>query len=289
MVLILAAAALPGLALSEGGEVALYVVQAHGLVTAFMILLILQYRVHVRSQQQHDTTLALERSQLQAQHERDIREEQDKLLAMLAHELKTPLATMHMRLDGNAPGSREIKHAIRDMNGVIERCLQTAQLGDRQLVAHLEPLDLVSVLRDAVLSCAQPNRVQLSTPAALQLSSDRQLLFIVLNNLLENACKYAPADTPIEVVLTSTPHADGATHMAQLEIANQTDPTGWPEVSQIFQKYYRSPHARRQAGTGLGLFLVRNLVLTLGGNIEYAPDAHHVRFVIELPTAAKNI
>lgn len=283
LVLILLVASLPGLGLAKGGEIPLYLVQVHGLLTAFLILLMLQYRKHVQEARQRDTALALERSQLQALQERGIREEQEKLLAMLAHELKTPLATMHMRLNADAQGSREIRHAIRDMNAVIERCLETAQFSDRQLQANLTPVDLVGVLNDVVSSCAEPARVIMDIPDQWTVQTDRQLMHIVLSNLIENACKYAEPHSPIEVKLFSALAADSVTQKICFEISNLPGRAGWPEATQVFEKYYRSPHARRQAGTGLGLYLVRNLVQLLGGEIDYAPDETHVRFVVCLP------
>lgn len=279
LLVVLMLASLPGLGLTVGGEIPLYVVQIHGLVTAFLVLMLLQYRAYVMQKQQRQTALALERSLLQTQQERTIREEQEKLLAMLAHELKTPLATMHMRLDARSSGAREIKMAIRDMNGVIDRCLQMTQLGDKQLVARRESCNLVDLVRDVVSVCAQPSRVMLDMPPALMAQTDRQLLFIVLNNLLENACKYAQPDTPIHLLMAY----DNGLQLARIEVRNQTGAAGWPDGEQVFDKYYRAPNARRQAGTGLGLFLVRHLMTILGGKILYAPDDTCVRFVIELP------
>lgn len=283
LLFILVMAALPGLGLMKGGEVPLYVVQAHGLLTAFLILLMLQYRAYIQQKQQRETSLALERTQLQAQQERSIREEQEKLLAMLAHEIKTPLATMHMRLDATAQGSREIRQAIRDMNAVIERCLQTAQLSDRQLQAHLSRVDLVDVVREAVSACGQSQRLRCTLPAQLHVQTDAQLLLIVLNNLLENACKYAAPESPIDVRVScmATPGGDG--QRACIEVLNLPGRSGWPEVGKLFDKYYRSPHARRQAGTGLGLYLVRNLMKVLGGGVDYLPDGQHIRFRVCLP------
>lgn len=286
LLLILVMAALPGLGLMKGGEVPLYVVQAHGLLTAFLILLMLQYRAHIQQKQQRETSLALERSQLQAQQERSIREEQEKLLAMLAHEIKTPLATMHMRLDTTAQGSREIRQAIRDMDAVIERCLQTTQLSDRQLQAHMVDVDLVNVVRDAVSACGHAQRMQCALPAQLHVQTDPQLLFIVLNNLLENACKYAAPDSPIKVQLFSIPTIEGEGLRACIEVLNQPGRSGWPEADKVFDKYYRSPHARRQAGTGLGLYLVQNLMQVLGGQVDYLPDGQHIRFRVCLPFTA---
>lgn len=284
LLVMLMGAALPGLGIVNGTEIALYIVQLHGLVTAFLVLLLLQYRVHVIQQQQRGVAMELERSQMQTQQERVIREEQEKLLAMLAHELKTPLATMGMRLDDNANGARQIRQAIEDMNGVIERCQQTLLLSDKQLAPKTEAVDMVGMVRNAIASCAQPQRVQLDSPQKLSVQTDPQFWSIVLNNLLENACKYAAPDTPILL------HLSTATDLSRLrlEIANLPGRSGWPEPEKVFDKYYRSPHAQRQAGTGLGLYLVRNLMQTMGGQIDYMPTADRVRFVIELPVRPSN-
>lgn len=279
LVVLMLMAALPGLGLAAGGEIALYLVQTHGLLTAFLMLLMLEYRAHLMHQRQRGVALALELSQLQVQQERKVHEEQGKLLAMLGHELKTPLATMHMRLDPDSRNGIQLRQAIRDMNGVIDRCLQTTQLNDGQLLAQPRSVDLVKLMHDAISACAQPSRVELSAPACLTLATDNQLLFIVINNLLENACKYAAPDTPIHVDLN---RPEGAP-CACIEVRNLPGPAGLPATDQVFDKYYRSPHAKRQAGTGLGLYLARNLVHTLGGNIRYQPDDSWVRFIVELP------
>jgi len=281
LVVLLLLAALPGLGITSGNEIGLYIVQVHGLLTALLVLLMLQYRARVMQRQQNEIAIALERSQLLAQHESQLREEQEKLLTMLTHELKTPLATMHMRLDANANGSHEIKHAIRDMNSVIERCQQTLLLGDQRLQPHNDNVDMASIVSDVACSCPNPGRVQLDMPVRLGMHTDPQLWFIVLNNLLENACKYAAPDTPILIKLTSVPTESGSG--MQFEIANEPGRAGWPEPGKLFEKYYRSPYARRQAGTGLGLYLVRKLMQVMGGSIEYAPTETQIRFLLTLP------
>jgi signal transduction histidine kinase len=273
-------AALPGLALMAGGEVALYIVQVHGLLTAFLILLMLQYRKHVLSRQQQETVLALERSRLQAQQEREVSREQAKLLEMLAHELKTPLATMLMRLDTQASGGPEIARAIREMTGVIDRCIQANQLSDKRFVPEWVACDVAQVVRDAVASCSQPSRVQMDMAPGPMVRTDSQLLFIVISNLLENACKYAREGAPIEVALKV--QADDPTQWI-VRVSNEPGRAGLPDARQVFQKYYRSPQARRSSGTGLGLYLVWHLVKLLGGRVSYEPDQGRVHFVVCLP------
>lgn len=106
MAFLLLMAAAPGLALGNGSEVTLYLVQVHGLLTALIIYTILQYRSHIINKKQRDDQLALKASQIQADQERSMREEREKLLAMLTHELKTPLATIQMRVDPQARAPR---------------------------------------------------------------------------------------------------------------------------------------------------------------------------------------
>lgn len=277
LVVILVLAALPGLGLTRGNEVSLYLVQAHGLASGLMVLLLLQYRAHLMRKAQFESQSLLARTQLQAEQDRAQREEQEKLLAMLTHELKSPLATMYMRLDEHSKNSEAIKKSIREMNDVIERCVQANKLQDYKLQVFKAPIDLMQLLGDVVASAPSPERIDLPFHQAIQIKTDQQLLFIVLSNLLENACKYSAKETPILIT-----YQDRGDQM-QLSISNVPGRAGWPQEGMVFEKYYRSPGAQGQAGTGLGLFLVRSLASLLGGGIAYLPTVHRVCFVLTLP------
>lgn len=271
-----------GLGWLPATEWTIYVSQLHTLVSSVLLMLMLQYRAFVLEQQRQRSQLALETTTLQMTHERQLREEQEHLLAMLAHEIKTPLATMHLRLDPQARGGREIRQAMRDMNGVIECCLQTLQMGDGQLVPEMCQHDLVDAVRAAVGGCSQPHRVQTHLPSALSVQTDPRLLFIVLSNLLDNACKYSAPDTAIELH-TFLQMDPAAPQTVALALSNLPGKAGWPDPEHVFDKYYRSPQAQRQSGTGLGLYLVERLAQTLHGQIAYAPSGQQVRFVLTLP------
>lgn len=278
---ILVLASLPGLGLAAGKEIAIYLVQAHGLASGFLVLMMLQYRARVLQKIQYQSQQQWERLNIQAEQDRQVRQEQEQLLTMLTHELKTPLATMHMRLDLHSKGAADIQRAIRDMNGVIERCLQAAQLGDQGLPVHMTSFDLTALLDDAIATSQAPSRITRQTPEPWHIQSDTQLLFVVLSNLLENACKYAAPDTPIVVQALQSDPAQGP---YQWVISNTVGKAGWPDKDKLFSKYYRTPGAQRQAGTGLGLFLVRGLMHKLGGEIAYEPQDNQVRFVLTLPS-----
>lgn len=263
----------------------MYISQTQGLVTSLLLLMMLQYRAYAHNLQRQQTMLALESARLQVVHEQAVREEQGKLLAMLAHEIKTPLATMHLRLDGQAAVGQEIHQAMRDMNQVIDRCVQSLHVDDGKFSAVLQTTDLVGHILEAVAACPQAARIEVEAPPVLLLRSDPQMLFMVLSNLLDNACKYAAEGSPIrlQAKLIDAPSAGQA---VRLSVSNRPGKAGWPDPAQLFDKYYRAPQAQHRSGTGLGLYLVQALSEALGGRIEYCPDADQLHFVLTLPVEA---
>lgn len=257
----------------------IYIVQVQGLVTSVLMLIMLQYRTYLIGIQRQQTLVALESARLQGEHELQLRHENEKLLTMLAHEIKTPLATMYMRLNPKASGANEMRQAMRDMNNIIERCIQTTKLEDNVLLPNIVAQDLVKIILEAVAACPKPEQITLDLPPSMLVQTDAQLMFIVIHNLLENACKYGAIDRPISLIGQVTMDT------VQVTVLNNPGHSGWPEPDKVFDKYYRSPQAQRQPGTGLGLYLAKHLVNVLGGDIHYRPDKEWVRFVVNLPRA----
>lgn len=283
-VLLLGVGASTALALAPASWWTIYIVQMHGLISGCLLLLLLQYRSRRRYRLRQQALMELERSRIQAEHDRRLHEEQKQLLVMLAHEIKTPLATMHMRLDAQAAGGEAIRHAMRDMTAVIDRCMQTALLGDGEMPAQIEQQDAAIIVRDAIAACSDPARVKADLPRQLSMRTDQQLLFIVVGNLLENACKYSPEGTSIELSVQAC-EDDAFGPALRLDIRNRPGSSGWPDPERLFEKFYRSPQAQRRAGTGLGLYLVDVLTAKLGGRIAYQPADGWIRFVLVLPLA----
>ncbi|AOG24040.1 PAS domain-containing sensor histidine kinase [Acidovorax sp. RAC01] len=222
-------------------------------------------------------------AQQQAATERTLREEQERLFTMLAHELKTPLATVRM-VAADLPGSpaTTIASAVRDMNDVIERCVQSGQLNDGRMVPRREQCDLGVLLSQAVQSGRWRGRVDTTLPVVpAVVHSDEQMVRIIIDNLIDNAAKYSAPGSRVSVAVSV--HRQGAVAGHAIRIANLPGPAGWPDPGSVFQKYYRAPHAQRQSGAGLGLFLVDSLTRLLGGHIDYAPTDTEVAFVCWLP------
>jgi signal transduction histidine kinase len=107
------------------------------------------------------------------------------------------------------------------------------------------------------------------------------MLAIVMGNLLDNACKFAAPESRIILKLNSAIQ-DGEAGW-RWEFTNQVRPGDFLDAGRLFEKYYRSASARRVAGSGLGLFLVRGLTALLQGTINYSRQDDRVTFSLWLP------
>lgn len=226
----------------------MYISLIQGLVTSILLVMMLQFRAYTQKQQRQQALLALESSRLQVLHEQAAREEHEKLLMMLAHEIKNPLATIHLRLPTNLQGNTAIGIALREMNEVIERCTQTLRLGDGKLEITPRVFDLVDMLNSATAATTHPEYIAAQLPQTLPLCTDPKLLFIIISNLLENACKYAPPQATIGLDCRVMPNQA----MARLRICNPPGKAGYPDAKRVFDKYYRSPPGAKGVGDGAG-------------------------------------
>jgi signal transduction histidine kinase len=281
------AAALPGLGLVEGSEITLHIIMLHGVATGFLMLAMLLYRIFRLLQQRELLAAEAAFGRRRVQQEQAFRHDRERLLAMLAHELKTPLSTIRMLLATLGLSTRaqvSAQAAVRDMNNVIERCLQVGQLDDGAMQVNWQPVRLGELARNVVASCSAASRVQLALAPGADPSevpcvvSDPHLLEIVLRNLLDNALKYSPEGSVVTLALS-----DAGRGQVALAVGNDVGLAGKPDPEKVFSKYYRHGQAKRWTGSGLGLYLVHGLVGNLGGKMIYHDLGARVGFQVSLP------
>jgi len=253
-------------------------------------LMVAMLQVHSRNQDLlgQGALIQLQVAEQQTLIERERNDEQARFLAMLTHELKTPLSVVRMVLGAphaSAALVTEANHAIADMSDVIERCVQAGKLTDHKLVVRPQALELPSALLAWCAGGAYAGRIQLqantATLAPMQVQADVQLLRIVVSNLFDNAAKYSPADSKIDVALQAREQQGQAG--VQLTVCNLPGRAGWPDAQRVFDKYYRSPGAHQETGSGLGLYLVQGIAHMLGGQARYAPTETHIAFTVWIP------
>lgn len=255
----------------------------YSLINGLMMLAVLQYRnLHIQHAEQHMRTQAAVAIN-QAQQEKQFRQDKDELLSMLGHELKTPLATMQILLsvhDDVPPElSAGIRKSLRAMRELLERSIQSNHVEEGSVKLTIASVDLLALLDNAIAESAQPRRVVWRFEGdPIELNTDAILLNIVVSNLIDNALKYSPPASPVQVSLSRSD--DG--HEWTLEVSNEPGAAGFPDSRRVFEKYYRSSGARHQSGSGLGLYLCKGLTRVLGYRLAYIPDAHRVVFQFTL-------
>jgi len=275
--------ALPALGLLPGAEISLYIVLFYALTSGMLMVSVLYYRGLILLRRQ--TALASEagNQRLRAEQERKSRLERERLLAMLGHELKTPLATMRMLLmDREIPEktAERIQSSVTDMAHVVERTVQTSQVEDGAIEVHMANCEVVTLVDDLRKTILGYGRIELvhAEGQSLKTRTDPYLLQVILRNLLDNALKYSAADAPVRIIIDPV----NAANKWSITVSNRPGHAGWPDRQKVFEKYYRSPTASHRSGSGLGLYMIQGLAKTLGGRVVYEPDAQWVRFRLEV-------
>jgi PAS domain S-box-containing protein len=222
----------------------------------------------------------------------------DEFLAMVAHELRNPLAPIRnalqvMRLRGSdrreAVGwaqdmmERQVRHLVR----LVDDLLDISRIGRGKIQLRKEPVELSQVVTLAV-ETSRPlidaHRHELTValpPAPVRLEADRDRLAQVVANLLNNAAKYTESGGRIRL----TAAREGAAVVLRVEDNGVgIAPEMLPRVFDPFAQADRSLH-RAQGGLGVGLTLVKRLVEMHGGSVaaESAGPGRGSTFTVRLP------
>jgi signal transduction histidine kinase len=281
----------PILGISKASVWSLYGALIQGLISAMLF----GHLLYSRSRQLHEQKTYAQFKLRLSQHEITLHKEQlaeqARFTAMLAHELKNPLASIRLNLDSlfRQPSTQlekrhqRIDRAMTDIDALVERCV----LADRieQGNADLRPvqIDIARLFEEIIEQQAVGQRVRVETEVApCFVTTDAQLLTVAIANLLDNAIKYSPAASPIDARLRVLPDAHNQPGILA-EISNLPGPAGFPDPALAFEKYSRGKNTSGQSGTGLGLFLVKGIVEQLGGHVDYQPQNDRVVFTLWIP------
>ena len=211
-------------------------------------------------------------------------EEQDRFLSMLSHELKTPLSTIAMTVgSGDVADSvrQPILRSVDAMNGIVERCLQADRLQHGRISASPTVFRIESVVDDVRTACTAPERLRIQAKPAPSIKSDRELVSVILGNLVDNALKYGDRGCDVEVTLE--PKLRKRIPGVLIEVSNPSGTARMPDARQVFRKYYRDASAHGKIGSGLGLYISAGFARKLGADLRYQPSADRVMFALWIP------
>jgi two-component system, sensor histidine kinase LadS len=270
-----------GLGLHAVGGIAFLGGLLVNMLLGVLLVFFLQARMNRTIVRQKQAVIDLGNAQRQVEQERWFREDREKLLAMLGHEIKTPLSTLRMSVGGRQDVAPAARRAIADIDAIVERCTQLGLVEGAGIEPNWTRCELGEVLAQGTVAEPHQPRIDWSAAETFPLTTDRQVLEIIVRNLLENACKYSPKHSAVQVGSRRV-EREGRPGV-EISVASEPGDVGWPDPEQLFRKYYRAPQARRVTGSGLGLYLIAALARALGGSVGYAPTSTHVRFVVWLP------
>jgi two-component system phosphate regulon sensor histidine kinase PhoR len=213
-----------------------------------------------------------------------------EFVANLVHELKTPITSLRLTaeslLGDPMPKDRRrfAERLIREadlMSKIIDNLRQLGDIETGAMAVDVSSFDLEELLNDTVARLDLERPVNVSIPPGLLLQTDRTKLVQALGNLFDNAAKFSPPGTAIDVEASL---ADGEVIISVRDRGPGISPEHW---SRVFERFYKVDRARpREAGGfGLGLAITKHLVQVLGGRIwtEAARDGGQV-FYIALPS-----
>ena len=285
--------AAPAMGWVRGNQTSLYIVLLYSCCTGLLITVMLQYRAHRMILGQKALAQEALFQQQQAQEERRQRMEREQLLDMLGHELKTPLAEVRMIAADRAMPmdlSERIDFAAQDMTMVLERALKMGQLEDGRLSPQQCPVDLAAIVDRVIHGLNWRDRVNLEivTPDDAPLApavSDPALIAVIIRNLIDNAAKYSPKNTNIDIRLDLSKLKE----FWSFTVKNKSGRAGFPDENKIFQKYYRSPSASFKSGSGLGLYLSHEIAKNIGGILKYYNVDDEICFELTVPNFIKGL
>jgi len=208
-------------------------------------------------------------------------QEQSMFLGMLAHEFKTPLSVLKIVIDSgqlDADAKTFSADAIRNIDALLNKCLQTEALMDGGVVGEAILLDLESLLRDVVAHYKSRGEILIDAIGPSEIRSDPAMVRVVVANLLDNAVKYGELSKPITIRLE--PCGD---QYVTIRVTNAIGRAGSPDPAKVFDKYYRSSGALSKSGSGLGLYLSKNIAKLLGGGLTFASREAQLWFELTLP------
>lgn len=279
--------ALPSLGGRDAAEWNLNSPMFAGFVTSLLMTVMLSLRARNIEKSRQQALLDLNLAEKVAENERGQRKEQERFLAMLTHELKTPLGVARMSLGASrlsGPQRDRIERALANINAVVDRCRITDELENRRLLPQAEACELSALLDECVAACSAPERVKVSERSPAPVMTDSQLVGICLANLIDNALKYSPPNSAVTVRIYPQPSASSPnSHGFEVSVSNLIGQAGAPDPEQLFDKYYRSPGALSKSGSGLGLYLTRSIATLLGGQLAYGAETDHLEFRLWIP------
>jgi len=199
------------------------------------------------------------------------------VLDALAHEFKTPLATIlaaagGLREAGPLQAEQDemadtVENEALRLTNLTSKLLRTARLDREQINPRMETINAGSMANEIAsqYSRRSPDRHLLVTNSreTVEVFADPELLPIALNQLVENACKYSLPGSTVAIDIAR----EGK--LVAIKVSNDGSSVPYNERERIFERFYRGSEVKNTiSGSGLGLYVARKIAIAHGGSLD---------------------
>lgn len=225
----------------------------------------------------------------------NIREKQ--FMADAAHELRTPIAAViaQLHLLSLVDDQQEREEIVNDMKQSLDRAaalshqlIDLARLECDDFPLKIETIDIYNVIGNAIaqrVPYAITKHIELSLNEGdpLTLKTDKQALLSIFNNLLDNAIKYCPKESQVEVTIENR-----NTNGVHVILRDNGPGVAKEHIEALFSRFYRVPGSN-ETGSGLGLSIAQNLANKIQASIIVTEGINNkgIGFIIALPYTIK--
>ncbi|SRX55159.1 sensor histidine kinase KdpD [Aequorivita sp. CIP111184] len=228
--------------------------------------------------------------------ERELNELKTKFLSLVSHEFKTPLSgiltsailvgkyTETDQQDKREKHLKTIQSKVKYLNNILNDFLSIERLESGKANYKFDTVPLSKVVNEVIYNSNMllKDGQKINYPINIDditINFDEKILELSLTNLINNAIKYSPEYTIIDVVVTAKKDT--------VEIKIIDEGMGIPQKEQkfIFNRYFRAENALLDQGTGIGLNIVKSHLENLGGTIKFeSEEGKGSTFTISFPT-----
>jgi signal transduction histidine kinase len=231
--------------------------------------------------------------------ESELDHQHQNFVSAITHELKTPIAGIRLALETVLAGrvddegrKRFLTNALADserLGDLVQKVLEVTRYAGGAHRLRIQPGDLSQLVEDEVMvaerrAAAQGIEIQREVVEGIQAPFDPEALPIVVSNLIENALKYAQGRPPRVCVRLLLDRGE-----AVLEVSDNGVGIAASDLDAIFKVFYRANDevTRRTPGTGIGLYVAREIVVAHGGRLTAASEGRGkgATFRLVLPAA----
>ena len=204
-------------------------------------------------------------------------QQKNNFLLSVTHELKSPLTSIKLYLQTlqkrdleEEQKNKAIDKAISDTNRLsllVDNIILATKIEDNSFPIHKEKINISSYIKEIIeninLIKGENHKTEFNLEPGIHVHTDMLAIYSIISNIYENALKYSPEETIVTISLSKS------NGKILIQISDEGIGISEQNRNTIFKKFYRegNENTRKTKGTGLGLYIVKQLVILLKGEI----------------------